>query len=94
MAAEPNRTDDDKFVAGQHYDFDPPVETNCIAVGGGQWGQRRFAEGWCLRYESDRNAYAFRGKPIGGKGEYYFFVEWGKGSVAKNIPPPQLRVMK
>jgi hypothetical protein len=94
MTTEPTRTDDQKFVPGQHYDFDPPVQTNCIAIVGGQWEEKRFAEGWCLRYEPDRTAYAFQGKPVGEKGEYYFFVEWGKGSVAKNIPPPRLRVVK
>ena len=82
------------FAAGQHYAFDPPVETNCITVAGGQWEEKRFAEGWCLKYDTKRGAYVFQGKPVGEEDEHYFFVEWGKGSVAKNIPPPQLRVVK
>lgn len=94
MATEPSRRDGTGFVPGQHYDFDPPVETNCIAIGSGRWQQKRFAEGWCLKFDPDRNAYAFQGKPVGDRDEYYFFVEWGKGSVAKNIPPPKLRAVK
>ena len=94
MALEVNRSDDEKFVPGQHYTFDPPLETNCIAVPGGEWVRRRFAEGWCLKYEPKRNAFAFQGKPVGEKGEYYFHVEWGKGSVATDVPAPYLRVVK
>ncbi|OHA20742.1 MAG: hypothetical protein A2849_01660 [Candidatus Taylorbacteria bacterium RIFCSPHIGHO2_01_FULL_51_15] len=95
MTTQPNASDgNDRFVPNQHYKFDPPVETNCISTAGGEWKQKRFAEGWCLKFEEVRNVYAFQGKPVGEKFEHYFYVEWGKGSVAEKIPPPKLRVVK
>src|SRR3989344_3121600 len=96
MGGEPstNEPEDEKFIPGQHYKFEPPVETDCISVAGGEWKQKRFAEGWCLQFEKPRNAYAFQGKPVDEELEHYFLVEWDKGSVAENIPPPKLRVVK
>lgn len=82
------------FVPNQHYTFDPPVETNSLSIGRGQWGLKRFAEGWCLKFDASKNAFVFQGKPVNEEDEHYFFVKWGKGSVAEEIPPPRLRAVK
>lgn len=71
-----------KFIPGKTYTFDPPVTTNSIPVCGGEWEQKTFSEGWCLKDEGN-NKYAFQGKPDDNSTEHYFIVEWGKGSVAK-----------
>ena len=92
-AANPNGMNE-KFIPGQHYKFDPPVETNCISVGNSQLKRKRFPEGWCLKFEQEQNAFVFQGKPLGENLEHYFLVEWGKGSVAKNVPSPHLQVVK
>jgi hypothetical protein len=95
MPAQPNEPENEKFVPGQHYKFDPPVETNCISVvPGSTWAYRSFAEGWCLKYDERTGGFVFQGKPEGQQTEHYFIVEWGKGSVAKNIPRATLRVVK
>lgn len=93
MGITPNATDK-KFVRGQHYKFDPPVETNCMTVAGGEWERKKFTEGWCIGFRSEKNVFVFQGKPLGENVEHYFHVEWGKGSAAENIPPPHLRRVK
>src|SRR5580704_18055967 len=90
MAAQANQSGNEGFVPAQHYKFDQPVETNCIPAGGGQFQRKSFAEGWCLKYDEERGSFAFQGKPVGEEVESYFFVEWGTGSVAENIPAPKL----
>ncbi len=81
----------DGFVRGKSYDFSPAVVTNCIPVSGGKWVQKPFSHGWCLTGEED-GRYAFQGKPDGEDTEYYFHIEWGKGSVAEAAPPKHLEL--
>ena len=95
MSAQPNKPENEGFVPGQHYKFDPPVETNCVSVvPGSLWQHKSFAEGWCLKYEEKAGGFAFQGKPVGEQVEHFFIVAWGKGSVAENIPAPKLHVVK
>jgi len=85
--------DQDCFIPGTSYDFLPALTTYCIPVSGGEWSQKSFSHGWCLKHEGGRR-YAFQGKPRDEQIEHYFHVEWGKGSVAKDAPPKHLRVVK
>ena len=95
VATEPNRPKDEGFVKGQHYKFDPVVETNCASVvPNSPWVQKSFTEGWCLGYDKRVSGYLFQGKPVGESGEFVFVVAWGKGSIAENIPPPRLHAVK
>lgn len=95
MTTQPNKPEEEGFVSGQHYKFDPPVETNCISVApGSTWTRKRFAEGWCLKYDKGRGGSVFQGKPVGEQVEHFFIVAWGKGSAAENIPAPRFRVVK
>ena len=95
MSVQPNQPEDEKFVPGQHYMFDPPVETNCVSVvSGSAWTRKGFTEGWCLKHDEKAGGFVFQGKPTGEKIEHFFIVEWGKGSTAENIPPPKLGVVK
>lgn len=95
MSTKPNEPGKEGFVPGQHYKFDPPVETNCASVvPGSAWERKSFAEGWCLKYDERVNCFAFQGEPIGEQIEYFFIVAWGKGSVAENTSPPKLHVVK
>lgn len=93
METELNGTNE-KFVPGQHYKFDPPIETNCISVGNSKLQRKKFPEGWCLKFEPEQNAFVFQGKPIGEGIEHYFLVERGKGSAARNVPSPYLRMVR
>ena len=94
----PEKTRDESgqgFVIGNHYEFNPPVETNCVpCVKAKKFERKKFAEGWCISYDKTRGFYVFQGKPVGEKLEHYFTVEWGKGSVAENVAPPHLRRIK
>lgn len=68
------------FVPGGNYGFDPPVLTNCIRIdGNGGWKQKKFSEGWCLKFENGTGA--FQGRPDGEKIIHYFKIDWGKGSL-------------
>lgn len=72
------------FVPGKTYNFDPPVLTNCIAVGGNKnWERKSFSDGWCIGFKNSEGI--FQGKPSNEKKEYYFRVIYGKGSVAVEI---------
>lgn len=72
------------FVPNTDYSFDPPVETNCILFSGKcGWVQKKFSEGWCLRFENGIGV--FQGKPVGEELVYFFQVDYGSGgSVAVN----------
>lgn len=94
MSQQMKNPENERFVLRKHYKFAPPVETNCISVVGGEWKYKRFAEGWCLKYEEKTSGFVFQGKPVGEKVEHYFVVAWGSGSVAENIPPPKFDVVE
>lgn len=92
MSTEPQR--EEGFVIGQSYDFDPPVETNCVLFPGGDWTRKTFSHGWCLKYDAELGHYVFQGKPVGEKMEHFFTVNWGKGSAAEIVSPRQLRAVE
>lgn len=72
------------FIPGRNYDLQPPVLTNCIPVTGGEWTQKLFSHGMCLKYEN--NIGIFQGKPDNENQEHFFKVEWGPGSTAAEVP--------
>ncbi len=94
MATEKDGPIQERFVPGRDYQFTPPVETNCFTVAGGLPERRVFANGWCLKYDGRHGVFVFQGKPVDDTREFYFHLEWGKGSVAEDVPRPPLRVVE
>lgn len=76
------------FVPNTNYEFDPPVETNCILVSGKEgWKRGTFSKGWCIKYEDGVGT--FQGKPDNRTEEHFFSVTYGPGSVAIDKGGPQ-----
>ncbi|MEJ0054111.1 MAG: hypothetical protein WDN10_05345 [bacterium] len=83
------------FIPDQNYTFEPPVKTRCISTAGGSgWTEKVFAEGWCLKFDPSTKIGTFQGMPVGEDVEHFFTIEFGPGSVAKEVSPPHLTVVK
>jgi hypothetical protein len=87
-SSQKDSTKGEGFVPQVHYRFDPPLEVECFAAETKGLFTKRFDEGMCLKFEPKRDAFAFQGTPVGEVGPYFFFVEHGKGSIAKELTPP------
>lgn len=90
MNTQKNETFQEKFIPGETYKFDPPLETRCISVAGGEWKTKMFSEGWCLKQEGE-NTFVFQGAPTDNSGEHFFRIDWGKGSIGTKMPSPNLK---